>query len=157
MLSKKKKMIILGAMLMLLVVTGYLNVILNKEAINTSSTAVTSSNFFVTYREDREITRDQEILYYDAIIASASSSEDAIELAETKRSDLISSMEKELVMEGLIKAKGFEDAVVTSTSGAINVIVKSAQLSSAEVAQIVEVIQLQTNAELDNIKIIPVE
>ena len=66
-------------------------------------------------------------------------------------------MEMELVTEGLIKAKGFDDVIVTSSSSCINVIVKSANLTSGEVAQIVSIVQEQSNASLDNIKIIPVE
>ena len=57
----------------------------------------------------------------------------------------------------IFKAKGFEDAIVSTSSSNINVIVKSAELQESEVAQIVEIIQGQTNYNLDNIKIIPVE
>ena len=39
----------------------------------------------------------------------------------------------------------------------INVIVKSAELSADEVAQIVDIIETQTSYTIDNIKIIPVE
>ena len=155
MLTKKKKIIVLGTMLVLLVITGYLNVVLN----NTEYTGgnINTGNFFSTYRVDRQTTRDQEISYYDAIIASESSSAEAKTLSETKKAQLIAAMELELVTEGLIKAKGFEDVIVTTTTSSINVIVKSGTLEATQVAQIVEVIQEQTGAELDNIKIIPVE
>lgn len=71
--------------------------------------------------------------------------------------ELVAQMEKELAIENLIKAKGFADVIVTSSSGSINVVVKSAELQAPEVAQIVSVIQEQTKADIDNIKIIPVE
>ena len=70
---------------------------------------------------------------------------------------LIAAMELELVTEGLIKAKGFEDVIVTNTTSSVNVIVKSGTLEATQVAQIVEVVQEQTGAIIDNIKIIPVE
>ena len=66
-------------------------------------------------------------------------------------------MEKELVVEGLIKAKGFEDCVVTISDANVNAVVKANELSSTEVAQIVAVIQSQLNTGIENIKIIPVE
>ena len=48
-MSKRKKIIILSVMFVLLVVTGYLNITLNKTAtIPTSSENVITGNFFVT-------------------------------------------------------------------------------------------------------------
>lgn len=157
MLTKKKKIIILCVMVALLVITGYLNVVLNNGVINTSGNQITSGNFFSTYRSDRESTRNQQILYYDAIVASASSSADAKTTAQTKKENLIDSMEMELTTEGLIKACGFEDVIIANSSEMINVIIKSAELTSSEVAKIVSIVKQQTNATIDNITIIPVE
>ena len=116
-MSKRKKIIVLSVMFVLLVVTGYLNIALNKTSTTpASSENVVTGNFFVTYRTDRQSTRDQEIAYYDAIIASSSSSSEAKANAESKKQDLINNMEMELVTEGLIKAKGFDDVIVTESS-----------------------------------------
>ena len=157
-MSKKKKIIILSAMLVLLVVTGYLNIVLNNNTTTpASSENVIAGNFFATYRTDRQSTRDTEIAYYDAIIASDMSSAEAKMTAEEKRTNLIATMEMELVTEGLIKSQGFEDVVVTNSNSTINVIVKSAELTSTEVAKIVSIVQEQSNVGLENIKIIPVE
>lgn len=157
-MSKKKKIVILSVMMLLLIVTGVLNIVLNDNmSTQTSTTTVNSGNFFVTYRTDRQSTRDQEMLYYDAIISSETSSVDAINLAESKKLSLIENMETELVTEGLIKAQGFEDCIVTSSASSVNVIVKSGELSSNEVAKIVNIVKNQTGVKIDNIKIIPVE
>lgn len=156
MLSKKKKIIIVSAFCLLLAITGALNIILNNNILNANE-VVTTATFFSTYRTDRTDTRNQEILYLDAIIASSSASSEAKTAAETKKQQLISLMEQELVLEGLIKAKGFDDVIVSTSTSALNVIVKSAELTSAEVAQIVDIIKNQTTYSLDNIKIIPVE
>lgn len=157
MLSKKKKIVILSVMAVLLVVTGVLNVALNQGAIETGSNAVTTANFFSTYRTDRQSVRNEEISYYDAIIASAESSAEAKASAETKKQQLIQMMETELVTEGLIKAKGFEDVIVTSTSSNVKVVVKSGELTSSQVAQIVNIVTEQTGISIDYIKILPVE
>ncbi len=157
MLSKKKKFLILGIMVVLLGVTAYLNVALNNKVVDTTSNTVTTASFFATYRNDRQTTRDQEIAYYDAIISSETTSAENKAEAEAKRLELVAQMEKELVMENLIKAKGFADVIVTNSSDSINVVVKSAELQATEVAQIVGVVQEQTKADIDNIKIIPVE
>ena len=158
-LSKKKKIIILSVMVALLLVTGYVNVALNSSLSNniaqTSST--TSANFYTTYRTEREATRTQEIQFYDSIIASASSSDDAKEEAELNKMNLIAQMEKELVTEGIIRGKGFTDAIVTSSSSNVNVFVQSSELTSTEVAQITTVVTEQLGVEIDRIIIIPAE
>ena len=159
-MKKRTKIIIIAAMVLLVGVTGYLNVMLNNSvSTNTSnnSSTVSSASYFQTYRTDRESTRDQEMLYYDAIISSETSSESAIQNAEEAKLNLINQMEKELVVEGLIKAKGFEDCVVTLSDSNVNAVVKTSELNSSEVAQIVAVIQSQLSVGIENIKIIPVE
>lgn len=158
MLSKKKKIIILCVMAVLLVVTGYLNIALNNNAIQTGTGNVTTQSFFSSYRTDRESTRSQEMDYYKAIVASESSSEEAKKNAEASMQTLIARMETEQAVEGLIKAKGFEDIIVTSTATNVNVIVNTAtNLESSQVAQIVSIVQEQMGTSLDNICIIPVE
>lgn len=158
MLKKRTKIFILVAMVLLLGVTGYLNVALNNNATTqTGSNVVTTANYFDTYRTDRQSTRDQELLYYDSIITSANSSAEAIANAEAKKLEIVNGMEAELVMEGLIKAKGFEDVIVTNSASNVNVIVKCANLESSQVAQIVQIVKEQTSKSIENIKIIPVE
>ena len=157
-MKKKTKIIIITAMVLLLGVTGYLNVMLNNSvSSSTTNTQTTTVGYFQTYRTTRESTRDQEMLYYDAIIANETSTEDAVKNAEKSKLALITQMEKELVVEGLIKAKGFEDCVVTISDVNVNAVVKADELTSTEVAQIVAVIQSQLNTSIENIKIIPVE
>ncbi len=156
-MKKRTKIIIITAMVLLLGITGYLNVMLNNSMSNNKEETSTTSSYFQTYRSDRESTRDQEMLYYDAIIASESSSADAIATAESAKLALIDQMEQELVVEGLIKAKGFEDCVVTISDDNVNAVVKSGTLTSTQVAQIVEIIQSQLSTGIENIKIIPVE
>lgn len=154
-MKKRTKIIILTAMVLLLGVTGYLNIVLNKS-IKQPEVEQTSTSYFTAYRTDREATRDQEMLYYDAIIGNETSTAEAKASAESARLALVAQMEKELVIEGLIKAKGFEDAIVTISDANVNAIVKSSELKSTEVAQIVSVIQTQLGTDLENIKVFPI-
>lgn len=144
-------------MVLLLGVTGYLNIALNNQVTNPEPGVTTTASYFTAYRNDRESTRDQEMLYYDAIISSSSSTSEAIATAESAKLALVKQMETELIVEGLIKAKGFEDCVVTMTNQNVNVVVKSAKLNDTEVAKIVGVVQSQLGTSIENIKIIPVE
>lgn len=157
-MRKRTKIIILSFMIVLLGVTAYLNVILNNQVTKTSTNNIqTTSSYFTTYRTDRETSRDQAILYYDAIIESSASTSDAIATAQEAKLDLISQMETELVVESLIKAKGFSDCVITMNGKNVNVVVQAKELTSTEVAQIVSIVQQQLKTNIKNIKIIPVE
>ena len=147
-------------MVALLLVTGYVNVALNSSLSSSSkqtSASASSANFYATYRNEREATRMQEIQFYDSIIASASSTKEVKEEAEANKLNLIAKMEKELVTEGIIRGKGFDDAIVTSSSSNVNIFVKSAELTSTEVAQITSVATEQLGVEIDKIIIIPAE
>ncbi len=156
-ITKKKKIVVLVSMVALLVLTGFLNLTLNKQSTTTVSTEVTYQNFFESYRIDRNNTRNEQMLYYKTIIESSSSTTEAKQEAQTALSNLASKQEKELILEGYILAKGFEDAVVSFTENYVNVMVKAEKLNDQEVAQIVDVVQEQTGKSVDNIKIIPVE
>ena len=58
-----------------------------------------------------------------------------------------------MTIENLIKSKGFEDVIVSASSGSINVIVETAGLTNSEVAQIVDVVKNNSDYSIDNIKI----
>ena len=157
MLSKKKKVFIVLGMAILLVITGYLNVVLNKTASNNATnTETASADFFATYREDRTYTRNLELEYLDAIITSTSSSSDYIATATNKKLALVAQMDKELILEGLIAASGFNDAIVTASGDNLNVMVKTDGLTSADAAKILSIIADETSTPATNIKIIPV-
>ena len=156
-MKKRTKIIIITVMVLLLGVTGYLNVMLNNSISSNKNTVTTTSSYFQTYRTTRESTRDQEMLYYDAIISSEASSEDAIKSAEASKLALINLMDKELAVEGLIKAKGFEDCIVSISDIKVNAVVKANELNATQVAHIVSVIQSQISTSIENIKIFNVE
>ena len=149
-MKKRTKIIILSLMIVLLGVTGYLNIALNNASKQTS-TGVTTTSYFTSYRNDRSSTRDQEILYYDAIIDNASSTEAAISAAEEEKLSLLAKMEEELAIEGLIKAQGFSDCVISIANTKVNVVVQCKSLTENEVAQITTIVKEGLGTELKNI------
>lgn len=157
MTSKKKKVFILIGMVALLVLTGVLNIVLNNtaQAGDVGGNDVTYSDFFTSYRADRTNSREQSFLYYDAIIKSAESSAEAIADAEASKLALTEAIETELVLEGLIMALGFENAVVTSTTENINVVVKCDEMTSTQATQILQIIVSETGASALNVRIFP--
>lgn len=157
MFSKKKKIIILSVMVALLVVTGYLNIALNNNVDDTVTTNTNAADFYASYRDDREESRETAILYYASIIADSTSSEEAKTLAERSLQELISALEKELLIEGLIKSAGFSDVVLSTTSNIVMVVVKAKaeDLTDAQVATIATIVKEQTGKSLSNIRIVP--
>lgn len=155
-MKKRTKIIILAVMIVLLGVTGYLNIALN-NSVNETPTSTTTTSYFAAYRQDREAQRDQMLLYYQAIAESESSTPEAVTNANAAREALIAQMDTELIVEGLIKGLGYNDCVITMTSSNVNVLVDASTLTDNEVAQIVSIIQENLHLDLKNIKIIPVD
>lgn len=156
MLSKGKKIFILVGMVVLLLVTGYLNVTLNSSNSLEQTSTMQTSNFFTTYRADKKSTRDLQVSYYQSIV---NSSTDASQVADAnaKIMEISAIMNTEILLEGKIMAAGFEDAIVTTSDGNYNVMVKSNGLTSNEVAKILAILVDETKVSATNVKVIPVE
>ena len=159
--SNGKKVLVLCCMVALLVVTGVLNYVLNTQikdkdnVVNGGTDGTAVETFFSSHRSNRETARAEEFSYLDAIISSESTSESVKASAEDKQVELLSFIEKELVLESLIKAKGFEDAVVTMSTNNLNVIVKQAELTKEEVAQILGTILQETDYVASQVYVVP--
>lgn len=153
--ANKKKIIILVSLVLLLVATGCLNYFLTVKNNKNTGKPNEVATFFTQYRDERTNTRAQEIIYLDEIIASANSNEETVANAQTKKLNLVDIMEVELTLEGLIKAKGFADCVVTISSENCNVVVMDTELTIEEAAQILDIIVSETNFTAGNVIIIP--
>ncbi len=158
-MSKKKKIIILSCMIGLLAVTAVFNFIMTTTPVtNNDSIVVNSANYFSQYRTERITTRNEELLQLDSIIsASAESSAERSEALKMK-TKLTQITEKEMLLENLIKAYGFEDAVVVIglDSDNINVITKSNELTTDDAIKIYSIITEEVQTSVDNVKIIPI-
>lgn len=155
--NKLKKVLVLSGFCILLLITGGVNILVNNLATEDVSAQVSSNaTFFSNYRDDRQETRNQEMLYLDAIIASEATSSEAREAAQTEKLQLVKNMEVALNLESLIIAKGFEDVVVATSSNNISVMVETNGLTATEVAQIVDIVTTNSTYSIDNIKIIEV-
>lgn len=155
-MKKRTKVIILSLMIVLLGVTGYLNIVLN-DSLKDIKTGTTSASYFTSYRNLRESLRDQELLYYDAIIDSPSATEVAINNAYQTKMELIGLMEKEFAVEKLIEAQGFSDCVISLSGTKINVVVKGTSLTTTEVAKITTVVVEQLGVSIKNIIVMSAE
>ncbi len=156
---KKKKIIVLSCMIALLAITAVFNFVLTTGTIDTDeSLLVSSANYFSQYRNERLMTRNEELLQLDAIIASADDNSEEKANALAMKIELTSITEKELLLESLIKAYGFEDAVVVIglESNNVNVIAKTQQLTTDDAVTIYSIVAEEANVSPENVKIIPI-
>ena len=69
---------------------------------------------------------------------------------------LTSRMEVETTVEGVLRMRGFEDAVVTVSANSVNVVVRADALSQTESAAILELVMRETGQSGANVKIMTV-
>ncbi len=153
-----KKIAVLTGMILLLVATGVLNYYLSEinGASNGDVNGQVVSTYFSTYRTDRQQVRQEAITNLDAIISSEDTSAEAKASAEEQKLLMCKNMESELTMENLIKSYGFEDCVVTLSTGNVYVVVKTADtMTSAEVAQILSVITENSDYKPSDVIVTP--
>ena len=74
-------------------------------------------------------------------------------LAQQEIVKLVALTEKEMIIENLIIAKGFKDALVFLTDDSVTVLVGAKELTSANVAQIQDIVMTKTKIDAKNIKI----
>ncbi len=157
-MSKKKKIIVLCSMVALLVLTGCLNYFLNRPSNKpTDADNQNYTDYFTSSHADREASRSETVMYYNAIIESEASSAEANAQAEKDLAALVSSMETEQRLESLIKAIGYQDCLVTIGTSNVNVIVKAKELTDQEVAQVLDIIISETDKTAANVRIKPVD
>jgi len=119
---------------------------LSKEKYN-------ESNYFIQAKIDIELEREKTIEKFDDIINNEMVDEDSRKDAVKKKIALVESMNKEKIVESLIKGKGFEDTIVFITDESVYVTVKTDELSKADIAKILDITSRETNALIDDIKI----
>ena len=158
-MSKTKKIILLVSMVVVLAVAAYLNIMLlsKKSGENGSGDVQSTSTFFNTCREDRDTARKEEIANLDAII-NVEGDEYETANAVAQKQTIVKAMEMEMLLENLLKAKGFEDVVVSvgTSSNSVNVIVAADGLTRENTAVIYKTVATETGYEADYIRILPI-
>ncbi len=158
-MSNKKKLIIMSSLVLLLAVTAIFNfVFANANTTASANGGVTEANYFTTYRAERTSTRNEEIIQLDSVIALYEIGDEKYEEATEMKIDLVEAMEKELVLENMVKSLGFSDAVVavSTDSDNINVFINSAELNYDTALSIYNMMKNETGIVAGNIIIMPV-
>lgn len=126
-----------------------------QEALETVYTeaSMASKNYFVEYRLSRDKLRASIVDRLDQIVNNENTSESTRDDAQKEIIKLGNNSEKELQIEGLIKSKGYDDAIVFLTDQDIKVVVSAANLTEQDMVKILEIIKSETSYDSNNIKI----
>lgn len=171
-----QRTLIMCAMLAVLVVTGAVSIQYTRRAEQTAQEDATAretvqsqtqsdaqpteeaaetGSFFTDYRSERNSVRAQEVAYLDSIIQNTATKQETLDEAQARKLELTDMMEKEVTVEGLLRAKGFSQAIVTLSPESVNVVVADASVTSQQAAQILQIVQNETGQPAQNVKIIP--
>lgn len=117
------------------------------------SNNLTKANYFLQAKIDIEIEREKTIERFDEIIDNQRVDEDSRKKAVDRKLKVIDVINKEKIVESLIKSKGYEDAVVFITDEGVYVTIQSEDLAQTDIAKILDIVTRETKYSIDNIKI----
>ena len=124
------------------------------EAVLANTTIKSGS--FITNKMEREQVRSKNKDTYLEIMEDPDISEALKEDAVNRMMELTETAEKENATEILLKARGFEDALVSINDGKVDVIINAESISDQQLAIIEEVVKNKTEIPVTNMSIVPV-
>lgn len=110
--------------------------------------------FFIDFRLERDGTRQQQLDLLRELINNPNSDEASRKEANRRFLRIVDTIGKEVELEGLIRAKGFDDALVFLQEESATVVVKAAVLAAPEVARIADIVMRGTGLKLEAISIL---
>lgn len=108
------------------------------------------------FRTEREQLRQMQAAQIDELIHSENADSEVIRMAQTRLLERLDDQEKETTIEGVLRARGFKDAIATVHRDSVNILVRAKSLSRQETAVILELVMRETGISGGNVKIIPI-
>lgn len=118
--------------------------------------ASSGKDVFEAFKEERSRVREMEILQLTALMNDEGVEADMRALAAGEIKSLSNHMEMETTLEGILKLRGHERAVVTVHKTSVNVVVEESKMSAGERAFILDTVMRETGQTAGNVKIIGV-
>lgn len=126
--------------------------IINQETVNTVSNNEVE-NYFSEVKLNRDIMYDEILETYQKIIDSNTISSEQKSIAVQEIQKITKQKNSISMAEELIRLKGFEDVVILMNDNNINVIVRIAVLTKAQVVQIQNIVMKELQVSVDQISI----
>lgn len=121
--------------------------------VQETSAKKAEDDYFASSRLERDNMYSQNIEIYQKMIDSTNISNEQKAIAENEIKKINDNKSAIMIIENLIKTKGFEDIVVFINGDSINAVVKAEKLDPQEIAQIQNIISRELNAQINNIHI----
>ena len=128
------------------------------RAMGAASVAISSEQAdpVTQFRTEREQLRSRQTGELNDIIHDNSSDAETVNLAKRQLMDLMKRQEAEQRLEGVLKIRGFEDALVTVSDASVNVILRAQALTRQESAVILDLVLRETGVTAGNVKILTI-
>jgi stage III sporulation protein AH len=115
------------------------------DGLLTTSFSDADTNFFLSYRLERDTLRARMLDQYEEVISSDATAQ-VIADAKGRMDQLHTMSEAETTLESLIMAEGYEEAVVIAGEDKVDVVVKSGDaLPKEKVLSIIHLVRDQLN------------
>ena len=124
-----------------------------ENAQETSISVSTSDRYFTESRLTRDNMYSQMIESYQNILNNTQISEEQKTISQNEIVKINETKNAIMIAENLIKNKGFDDIIIFVNGDSINVIVKTENLNSEQIAQIQNIIQRELKSDIENIHI----
>ena len=109
------------------------------------------------FRTERQQLRQKQRSELNEIIHDASTDAETLALARQRLLELMDSETAETTLEGLLNARGFQDALVSVNGSAVYVMVRAERLNRQETAVILDLALRETGATAGNVKILAIK
>lgn len=110
--------------------------------------------FFSEYRLERDRVRGQEVEMLKDMIDNPQVGAEARSEAEKQLLYLTDLMEKELMVENMLKAQGYNDALLFARKGVATVMIDAGQLNEEDFLRIAEAVSSVTGVPREQVQII---
>lgn len=123
---------------------------------NDSTVTVTfneEDEYFANSKLEREKMYSQMLENYQKILENESISEEQKSIASTEITKINNTLNSIMICENLIAIKGFEEAVILANGESVNIIIKTKELKTEEIAQIQNIVTREMGTKIENIHI----
>lgn len=114
-----------------------------------------ADKFFSEYRLERDRVRGQQVDNLREIVNNPKSVVETVREAQKRLLSLNENLTKELLVENMLKAKNYNDAIVFLQEGAVTVIVQARELSQQDITKISDLVARTTGKSAQDMVIIP--
>lgn len=177
MLIFRRNQIVIASLIVVILCAGYLNFKYNQSK-QTGSTPIGSAYFventtqpngeqdtpvakisgdyFIVTRAEKERTRDSQKEMLQNILDNKNVDKDAKTKAEAELIKVTKNAEKEMIIEGVLKGKGFSEVLAFINDDKVDIVIKdTANTLPSQQAMILDVVTRETGVTAENIKINP--